>query len=60
MGLIQTLFKKFDRMCNRRGVTEEMINGTDFASANQESRQLIIQSSKLKETLVMSENKVDF
>lgn len=52
-----SFLRAFYRMCNRRGVPEEMIsdNGTNFVGANQELRELtdkMFQNSKLKENLI--------
>ena len=46
----------FDRMCNQRGVPEEMIsnNGTNFVGTNQELRNLrdqLVQDNKLKDRM---------
>ena len=51
-----SFMRAFDRMCNRRGVPEEMIsdNGTNFVGANQELRELrnkLLQNGKLKESI---------
>ena len=60
-----SFLRAFYRMCNRRGVPEEMIfdNGTNFVGANQELRELInhmFQSSRLKENLVCQRIKWTF
>ena len=60
-----SFLRAFCRMCNRRGVPEEMIsdNGTNFVGANQELRELInhvFQSNKLKESLVCQKIKWTF
>ena len=51
-----SFMRAFDRMCNRRGVPEEMIsdNGTNFVGANQELCELrnqLLQNGKLKESI---------
>ena len=57
-----SFLRAFGRMCNKRGVPEEMIsdNGTNFVGANQELRELtnkMCQNSKLKESLISQLNK---
>ena len=52
-----SFLRAFNRMCNRRGVPEEMLsdNGTNFVGADQELRQLrnqVLQDGKLKESLI--------
>ena len=60
-----SFLRAFYRMCNRRGVPEEMIsdNGTNSVSANQELHELInhmFQSSRCKESLVCQRVKWTF
>ena len=60
-----SFLRAFYRMCNRRGVPEEMIsdNGTNFVGENQELCELInhvFQSSRLKESLVCQRVKWTF
>ena len=57
-----SFLRAFGRMCNRRGVPEEMIsdNGINFVGANQELRELtnkMCQNGKLKESLISQLNK---
>ena len=59
-----SFLRAFYRMCNRRGVPEELIsdNGTNFVRANQELRELrtqMLQNGKLEERLTC-QSQMDF
>ena len=62
---IDSFLRAFYRMCNRRGVPEQLIsdNGTNFVGANQELRELrtqMLQNGKLEECLTCQKVKWTF